>query len=215
MSNQHILHDAVTQFESTFDNEPLLEILSARVLGLLGESIAQLKGKQKDAASLATLTDEQLLAKIVVMLSSKRAMVNERDLRKQKKQLEAKQHFFQLLEKYGGLYKAGEVAQILGLSRQTINNQRIGGKLLSILEGNDYLFPAFQFGENAKLEHIELVLNALKTLSPITQCSFFINKIDIAGVVISPLELLRRTPNERELTALKRQASLFGSPAPD
>lgn len=211
MSTQSMVHDAVTKIESNFSNEPMLAILSTRVLGLIAESFEQLKGNTKDTEQLVALTDEKLMSTVAIMLSKKRAMVNERELRKQERRLEAKQGFFQMLEKHGGLYKAGDVAKILGVSRQTVNNQRARGKLINIIDGNDYLFPAFQFTENAKLSNIEIILNELKELSPITQCSFFINQIDNSEELITPIDLLKRGANDQELALLKREAAIFGT----
>lgn len=211
MSTQNLVHSAIEKIEGSLNNDPVLSILSARVLSLVGESIEQLKENTKDAERLASLSDEQLLSEVVLAVSSKRAMVGERELRKQKRRLEAKQQFFATLREYGGLYKAGDISKKLGVSRQTVNNQRKNGKLLSINNGGDYLFPAFQFGENKKLENIEMIFAELEGISSITQCSFFINKIELLGEILSPLELLERGVNDNELALLIREASLFGT----
>jgi hypothetical protein len=214
MSTHSLIHDAAVKFEVSLNNDPMLDVLSARVLNLIGESIEQLKGRKKDTVKLASLSDELLLSEIVTMLSTKRAMVSERELNKQKKRVIAKQEFFKMLEQHGGLYKAGDVAQILNVSRQTINNQRTHNKLLSISDGNDYLYPAFQFTESTKLEHFDLILNELEGMDSITKCSFFINKINIVNKLISPLNLLKCGVNKKELTDLKREAHLFGTSTP-
>ena len=210
MSTQDLVHKAAMKFEGTSSNNPLLEIVSTRILGLLSETMEQYKNKPKDIEKLITLNDEDLLTEVVIKLSSKRATVTERDLRKQEKRIKAKQSFFNKLNIFGGTYKAGEVAKLLGVTRQTVNNQRIKGTLLSLKEGNDYIFPAFQFNDDSKLEGFENILKELVKIGPVTKCTFFLNKIDIAGYEISPLELLKSMPDSKIINELKQKAALFG-----
>jgi DNA-binding transcriptional MerR regulator len=210
MNTKNLIHEAAVKFETTSTDNLLLGIVSARVLGLITESIEQYKHKPKDTEKLVTLTDEQLLSEIIIKLSSKRASVSERQLRKQEKRIKAQQSFFAKLSAFGGTYKAGEVAQLLGVSRQTINNQRSNGKLLSLKDGNDYIFPAFQFTEDSKLLGFEGVLKELKNVGDVSRCTFFLNKIDIAKGKFSPLELLTDMQDENILNELKQKAALFG-----
>lgn len=215
MNTQSHFQDAVIDIKPVV-NTPLLDSLSARVVRLLGESLSGLKKNKNAVEQLSSLTDEHLLAEVVTMLSAKRAMVSEREIRKQNKRLKARLDFFAMLDKFGGLYKAGDVTKKLGVSRQTVTNQRKSNKLLSVKSGNDYHFPAFQFTEQGKLPHFEIILDKLAITSPITQCSFFINSIEMTigdkTERLSPLALLQRGPNDIELAALVREAVLFGQP---
>lgn len=210
MNTQNLVHEAAEKFEGASSNNPLLGMISARVLGLLTESIEQCKVQPKDIERLVTLNDEDLLTEVVIKLSSKRATVTERELRKQEKRIKAKQSFLSKLAEFGGTYKAGEVAKMLDLTRQTINNQRLNGTLLSLKDGNDYIYPAFQFYKEEKIEGFEEILKNLKNVDPVTKCTFFLNKMNILNYEISPLDLLKNKPDREILNELKQKSALFG-----
>ena len=51
------------------------------------------------------------------------------------------------------------------MTRQTVNTHVKKGTLIAIQEGNDYLYPAFQFVGEEKLPHLEEVLKLLENVS--------------------------------------------------
>lgn len=208
MNTKHLIKDAAIELELRVGSDTVLSVITARVLNILSNTINTLKSNSEN---LVSVPDQDLMVGVISALNTQRAMVSERELKKEQKRLVAKNKFYTMLENHGGLLKSGDVALKLGVSRQTIKNQRDSGKILSIREGNDYLFPAFQFSDSGKLAFFEQVLLNLVNLEGITKCSFFLTKIEMLnGERKSPLEILQKGVNQQELDYLLREASLFG-----
>jgi hypothetical protein len=96
----------------------------------------------------------------------------------------------ELLEAEGGVLGPEEVANLLGLRRQSVDKRRKAGTLLALEIGNRFIYPAWQIEGNKTLEHLEEVLNALKHHDEWRKLSFFVNgNVRLGG--ISPLNSLR------------------------
>ncbi|MHB1417866.1 MAG: hypothetical protein ACYC1C_21660, partial [Chloroflexota bacterium] len=97
-----------------------------------------------------------------------------------------------LLEAGGGTLSSAEVAHLLGVSRQTVNNRRLKGRLIGVASGRgDYEYPAWQFADGAVLPGLERVLMAMRDHHPWTQVSYMLNPDIRLGDGV-PLDLLRR-----------------------
>jgi len=65
-----------------------------------------------------------------------------------------------LLERAGEMLSVGQVAQLLGISRQAIDKRRAARRILALRQGSDWLYPAFQFRDGEVLEGLAEVLEA-------------------------------------------------------
>lgn len=111
-----------------------------------------------------------------------------------------------LLQAGGGTLSSAEVARLLGVSRQTVNNRRIRGRLIGVPSGRgDYEYPAWQFGDGAVLPGLERVLLALRDHHPWTQISYMLNPDSRLGDDV-PLDVLRRGRVDDVVAA----ASMYG-----
>lgn len=99
----------------------------------------------------------------------------------------------QLIEAEGGCSNSEEIAQMLGVSRQAINQRRQRGKLIGLPKGKGkYLYPLWQFTDTGKtIRGLETVLEQLQELDPWMQITFFLNP-NVRLDNKTPLEMLRR-----------------------
>lgn len=208
MSNQSLLHESVQTLTEKLNGDAIALAVTTRVLNLVNEVSDELKSQSE---RFAALPDEQLLSELFLTLAIHRTMVSQRQLRKQAQRLKAENYFLDTIKENGGLYKAGEVANIMGVSRQTINNQRLSEKLIAIKKGGEYLYPAFQFSDTGKLNGLDNVLEKLKGLGTVTKCSFLTMKIDFNDKCVSPIDVLKLGLDGDYLSYIIREASLYGS----
>ena len=112
----------------------------------------------------------------------------------------------QLLDAGGGTLSSVEVAHLLGVSRQTVNNRRLKGRLIGVPSARgDYEYPAWQFADGGVLPGLERVLMALRDHHPWTQISYMLNP-DIRLGGRAPLEQLRQQRVDEVVAA----ASMYG-----
>lgn len=108
----------------------------------------------------------------------------------------------ELLSTEGGTYSAEEAAQLLGITRQAVNERRSKGKLLALKLGKDYRYPAWQFTAEGTLPAFEEVLGLLAHEQPLAQIRFFLsNSFRLSGR--RPLDLLRKGDSKPVLQAAK------------
>ena len=98
----------------------------------------------------------------------------------------------QLIETEGGCASSEEIAKMLGISRQAINQRRQRGKLIGLSKGKGkYLYPLWQFTDTGNtLSGLEDVLEKLQDFDPWMQITFFLNPSDRLHNQ-TPLEMLR------------------------
>jgi hypothetical protein len=112
------------------------------------------------------------------------------------------------LESEGGTLGAQEVAEVLGISRQAVDQRRAAGKLLALDLGmRKNLYPRWQITEEGILAGLEEALLALKAggNSPWMCLRFFLSQNYRLGEV-RPLDLLRRG----EIARVVQAASVYG-----
>lgn len=213
MDSQKSIHAIVDTLAATLEKVPDMAGGSVRVLKLL-TNVFQQWSEDKTQENLGSLTDAELLQKLAASGSVAGAL-STRETRKQARRVAAKIEFFERLKDFGGVLKSQAVANTLGTTRQTVNNHVKKGSLIAIQEGNDYLYPAFQFVGDEKLPHLEEVLALMKNASGEALCTFFLNPIVIGkGREELPYVVLRDGATEEELTSIKREAALFLSSTP-
>lgn len=98
----------------------------------------------------------------------------------------------QLLELGGGVYTAEQIAEVLGISRQAVDNRRKRGKLLAVTLGRrGNFYPIWQTHEGRALEGLAVVLAELHDHDPWSQLAFMLNPNTWLDDE-TPLEALRR-----------------------
>jgi hypothetical protein len=98
----------------------------------------------------------------------------------------------QLVVKAAGLLSADAAGRAVGITRQAIDKRRRGRQLLAVKVGNDWRYPAAQFGSAGEaVPGLAGILDALADLQPWAVLDFLLAD-DAALGGISPLEALRR-----------------------
>ena len=91
----------------------------------------------------------------------------------------------------GGSLSASAVAELLGISRQTVNKRRQAGQLLALSLGrHGYAYPIWQFSDDDVLPGVPATLEKLEDHDPWMQARFFLTankRLDDAR----PIEKLR------------------------
>jgi hypothetical protein len=111
-----------------------------------------------------------------------------------------------LVNTEGGTLSAGEVAQVLGITRQAVDKQRRGHKLLGLRVGQTWRYPAWQFVDGAPLAGLDRVLARLRDVSPWTVAAFIVGRHARLGGR-RPLDLLRKG----EVTLVVDAARAYGT----
>lgn len=111
-----------------------------------------------------------------------------------------------LLEEEGGTLSAEELGDLLGITRQAVNQRRQAGKLLALEVGrHGYAYPAWQLTETGTLPGLEATLRTLEGHDPWMQARFFLSphpRLENRR----PLDELRKSHTEAVLEA----AHLYG-----
>jgi hypothetical protein len=106
-----------------------------------------------------------------------------------------------LLTAEGGVGTAAELGRLLGLTRQSVDNRRRGGRLLALDSGKrGFLYPVWQVEDGRVLPGLEDVLQELSDFDPWMQAGFFLNPNAFLQDE-SPLSELRRGNVDRVLAA--------------
>lgn len=213
MNSNTMLNAVVESIGNRIGNDPATEAVFTRLLKTLEISLLPVLLNDKSSAQeLLSNPDSQFVEEVLLRYQIESAR-SPREAEKIRKREEANRRFFEKLKQNGGLYKVGEVASKLEVSRQAIAKQRENNKLVFIREGHDFNFPGFQFVDGKKLPHLEEILKLLpKGISGVAQCSFFLNEIEMPdGVKLSPAKALAQsTPNALHVNSIRHQAALFG-----
>ncbi|WP_095113018.1 hypothetical protein [Pseudomonas sp. Irchel 3H7] len=208
MDSHRSIHAIVDTLTAAVEKIPEAAGASVRMLKIL-TNVFERWSEEKSNESLGALTDAELLQKLAVSGAVTGAL-STRETRKQARRVAAKIEFFEQLREFGGVLKTQDVTNILGLTRQSVNNHVKKGMLIALQEGTDYLYPAFQFVGDKKLPHLEEVLGLLKDVSAEAQCTFFLNPIAFANERVElPYVVLKNGASEQQLNTIKREAALF------
>ncbi len=208
MDSHRSIHSIVDTLTAAVERVPDAAGASIRMLKIL-TNVFERWSEEKSHESLGALTDAELLQKLAISGAVTGAL-STRETRKQARRVAAKIEFFEQLKEFGGVLKTQDVSKILSTTRQTVNNHVKKGMLIALQEGNDYLYPAFQFLGEKKLPHLEEVLAVFKNVSAEGQCTFFLNRIAFAdGGEELPYVVLKNGADEKQLNTIKREAALF------
>ena len=169
------------------------------------------KAKASDALVLPDSDLFQLLYSTVLEQS---ARTPERELHKLKRRAENLSAFYKQIEQLGGVIKAVDVAEILGISRQAVNLRVKGNKLIAFKKNSDHVFPLFQFKEGGLLPHFETVMKAMHSgIGPVARISFLTTPLRSKGK--TPLDIMREDTSSEDIALMLRAAKQMGEQIAD
>lgn len=215
-------NDPTVKPKSGFDPS---ELVKARVINLADHFINVLKNKDSESVSLLlTLPDNEFWAEVKGWANYVEMVENITPEKKEHEELiESRNAFLAHLGEYGGVYKSSKVADILGVTRPTVNKYGENHKLIVLNWGVENLYPVFQFSVNKKtsnkgyLKGVPEILTNLGPVSGVKKCDFFIRKIKTfnPGIDLAEsttvLDILRNGASNDEIAQLVRLAKIFDS----
>lgn len=214
MGMKNSQQDAVAHLEARLGKDQASAATAVRLLKLITRVVEHWHSDEC-LNDVSSLSDAELLQRILISDAVTECLPS-REQRKRNRRTASRLDVLIKLKDFGGLMKIESVAELLGVSRQTVNNDIHAGKLIALKDGNDYLIPGFQFDGHEKLKHFEEVLRLIDDASPEAKCSFFLNPVLVGnGRQELPYALLKRGAIQRELDGLTREAQRFLSPAAD
>ena len=152
----------------------------------------------------ASPTDFELLVNAVSATSTVAASTNGDPLMRAK--LRGIEHRKRIIEKLGGTLSVEQVSELIGISRQAVDQRRSQNQLIGLTQGKrGYAYPAFQFEDGKALDGLKEVLAALSGHDPWMQSIFFANGNDRLNGR-TPLDALRQGKTE----AVVRAAEAYG-----
>ena len=197
---------AISKIIKTSDNQPLKAAFLTRVI----EGLIEIA----DSSDLVDITAansnyEVLLAALQTPEALNLLSKNDPLAKAKLRGLTLKQ---QLIEAEGGCASSEEIAEMLGISRQAINQRRQRGKLIGLPRGKGkYIYPLWQFTDTGKtLVGLETVLKQLSEVDPWTQITFFLNP-NLRLNNKTPLEVLQMG----EIEPVVNSATAFANDEPD
>lgn len=175
-----IVRSRKTIQETSSDLEKMRQALRLRIERALQQTLGDASA-QDLAEALATATD---IGSLALLLSRK--IVDDPDIQR----LDPWAEFLmkgtvrkkELIRAAGGAYKTGEVADLLGISRQAVLMRIKRGKILALTLGSDdYLFPACQFDDKGVIAGLDEVLAAFNIEDSWTRLSVLLDTDDAIG----------------------------------
>lgn len=169
---------------------------------------------EKKIVELSSLTDEELFYAIYSCYIEHIAK-NEDEEKRLKQIAQGTATFYKYISDLGGYLKAGEVAELLNVSRQTVHNRLNNRRLLSLKPSTENIFPVFQFHGTSLVPHLEEILTRFdedivdsEKVRFLTGMSFFDDQKKDKTLI----ELLRTgSLKEDEISSIKDKATMFGS----
>ncbi|MCW7762776.1 hypothetical protein [Photorhabdus luminescens] len=201
------------------------ELVKARIINLAEHFINVLKNKDSESISqLLTLPDDEFWAEIKGRANYIEIVENITSEKKEHEEfIESRNAFLAHLGEYGGVYKSSKVADILGVTRPTVNKYGENHKLIVLNWGVENLYPVFQFSVNKKtsnkgyLKGVPEILANLGPVSGVKKCGFFLRKIKTLNLGIdlaessTVLDILRNGASNNEIAQLIKLAKMFSS----
>ncbi|MCT8351429.1 hypothetical protein [Photorhabdus kayaii] len=215
-------NDRTAKLKSGFDQS---ELVKARIINLADHFINVLKNKDSESISqLLTLSDDEFWTEVKARANYIEIVANITPEKKEHEEfIETRNAFLAYLGEYGGVYKSSKVADILGVTRPTVNKYGENHKLIVLNWGIENLYPVFQFSVNKKtsnkgyLKGVPEILANLGPVSGVKKCGFFLRKIKTFNLGIDlaestmVLDILRNGASNDEIAQLIKLAKMFGS----
>lgn len=117
----------------------------------------------------------------------------------------------QLLEERGGTLTASEVAKLLGITRQAVNQRRQAGRLLGLSLGrHGYAYPIWQLDGRGVIPGFEETLATLEGHDPWMQAQFFLSR-SLRLENQAPLDALK----QGDVEGVREAAAAYGEHGAD
>ena len=200
--------DAVAHLEARLGKDQASAATAVRLLKLITRVVEHWHSDE-GLNDVSTLSDTELLQRFLISDAVTECLPS-REQRMRNRRTASRLDFLIKLKDFGGLMKIEAVAELLGVSRQTVNNQIRAGKLIALKEGNDHLIPGFQFDDHGKLKCLEEVLRLIHDASPEAKCSFFLNPVQLGdGKQELPYITMKKGASEQDLNIIKQEAQQY------
>ena len=199
------------------------DLLRARIANLAEHFIAVLRKKDaENINALLTLPDDQFWSEVKGRANRIEIIeMNSSEKTEHQEFIENRNAFLAHLAEHGGVYKSSKVAEILGISRPTVNRYGEQNKLIVLNWGIENLYPVFQFSVDESssgkglLRGLPEILENLQHVSSVRKCNFFTRKIDTLDKALdkptTALAILRKGASVEEIRQLVRLAGIFGT----
>lgn len=181
-----------------------------RTVNIVSATIKDM-ANDRELSHAQAMSDDELMQFIYQKMLETRTRASDRELRRIHHLNEGARKFAERLKELKGTLKAGDVAERLQTSRQTVNNKRKANKLLAVRPGHDYLFPVFQFSGNKVVDGVEDILTLLgDELGAVSKVSFFTAMYFFGEDGPNVIDALKSDHADKYIAEIKRQAALFG-----
>ncbi|MBS9423149.1 DNA-binding protein [Photorhabdus caribbeanensis] len=189
-----------------------LQVLLQKRFDIIFDSLMPEFAEKAKASNALVLPDSELFGLLYSTVLEKSARTPDRELRKLKRRAENLSNFYKEIERMGGVIKAVDVADILGITRQAVNLRVKGNKLLAFKKNSDHVFPLFQFKEGGLLPHFEDVMKAMSNdIGPVSRISFLTTPLsDKNGKGKTPIEIMKEDSSIDDVSKMLRAAKQMG-----
>ncbi|PHM72236.1 DNA-binding protein [Xenorhabdus stockiae] len=200
----------ITVKQSNNLNE-LQSLLQQRFNTMLGSLMPEFADKTKVSNALV-LPDNELFELLYSTALERGARTPERELLKLKRRAENLSAFYKEIERIGGVIKVGDVAEILGITRQAVNLRVQKNKLIAFKKNSDHVFPAFQFKDGRLLPHFEDIMKTISSdIGPVSRISFLTTPLsDKDGKGKTPLDIMKEDSSTDDIAKIFRAAKQLG-----
>jgi hypothetical protein len=113
-----------------------------------------------------------------------------------------------VLQQNGGTRSVLEVAELLGVTPEAVDDARCTGKLIAVPGPEDFVYPAVQFAKGAVLQRLPELLDELES-SSWTALFFLVTPIEQLSER-SPLDVLRSGTVDERMLVLRLARILAG-----
>jgi len=165
------------------------------------------------AKNALTMDDSSLMQLLCSILMEQRTRESDYAVRAVRRRRENLEDFYMSLEELGGVLKINDVADILGISRQSVKVRVNNNQLIAFKQNEDFIFPAFQFTDSGLLHGFEEVMAAFdKDTHPMLRLGVLKAPISLGqGVVKNPIQIMQDGAKPNEMILAIRAANQFGS----
>jgi len=202
--NTNLVRESKTSVKLTEHQQNLLKRINDLAVSLMPEF-----EDRNQAIKALTMDDSSLMQLLCSILMEQRTHESDYAVRA----VRNLEDFYMSLEELGGVLKINDVADILGISRQSVKVRVNNNQLIAFKQNEDFIFPAFQFTESELLNGFEEVMAAFdKDTHPMLRLGVLKAPISLGqGVVKNPIQIMQDGAKPNEMILAIRAANQFGS----
>lgn len=206
--NTTLVRESKTSVKLTEHQQNLLKRINDLAVSLMAEF-----EDRNQAIKALTMDDSSLMQLLCSILMEQRTHESDYAVRAVRRRRENLEDFYMSPEELGGVLKINDVADILGISRQSVKVRVNNNQLIAFKQNEDFIFPAFQFTDSGLLNGFEEVMAAFdKDTHPMLRLGVLKAPISLGqGVVKNPIQIMQDGAKPNEMMLAIRAANQFGS----